>query len=945
MPQVKRDFEQVYAAEQDPWGIGDADSERYELYRRLILGRDGPRRSLLDVGCGFGAFLARFEGDFEQLVGVELSAIAVEKGRRRFPAIDFVQGSATALNALPAIQRRFDAVVLSDVLYYLDEPARTRALRWISAHLSDGGFALVAGYCPGGDYLTLSEMRAVVERDLVVDCERSLESRHAVMLCERKRRRVALTVDYETWQPIPEGRTIDWERDIFAPTRRLLDACDRERAKVTLMAEMGEYAWLRKNDPPVAARMEAQWRNAVLRGHDVQLHLHPAWLPELGAHRTADGGWRWDWTHPTAADYPGDLGQLFGRLKGMLEETVQPIAPGYSVTCFRAGAYEAQPFSRIYDALAANGIGCDSSVYRGGRHPDRYYDYRFAYSRHQPWFAGRYDPQLKAPPAEREVVEIPVFTYGRSSLWTFDNEEGARFAGRLIEYAGECPERGGAVARRRRADRVLGSLGWAYWSAKRWRRVVNLALPRPVAHRLSPYQPERLVDHEYYVLVGHTKADLDIEAIAAGIRALREDGRFDLVTLGEMAVAARAELASSGTRDHAAEAKRQVAREYDAVLGSERNEAPSFQLQDMIPLDRRRVLDLGCGAGAWTDRIARLHPWMEAVGIDVGADFIERARCRYGSARVSFRVEDFAELSFDGGSFDCIYADNTLEHAFDVDRTLAEVHRVLSDAGVLVAAIPSDARNPERTTDNHTWKTAPHDVRARLQAAGFHDISIREVDTFRSLGQPPYPPANDRMMYVRARKHPVRPWERVDALVRWAYESLDPSRPQISDDPAAIVADGSAWCWGYVLVLGDTLRREGCGVRWVTMAAERHPHGRGPTAEDTHEVLEVTVRDGSRGVVDPMAGVRFSHSLDELLARPALADIDRSRDGRYRQREYDLYATSFWYERVVRVAVRSRPSDPLAWTSAADVGRLSPSRALARRARAAAGRLRRSLRS
>ena len=71
---VKRDFGQIYAAEDDPWAIGEADSERYELYRRIVLEQSERRGTILDIGCGFGAFLARFEEDFEELIGVEVSA-------------------------------------------------------------------------------------------------------------------------------------------------------------------------------------------------------------------------------------------------------------------------------------------------------------------------------------------------------------------------------------------------------------------------------------------------------------------------------------------------------------------------------------------------------------------------------------------------------------------------------------------------------------------------------------------------------------------------------------------------------------------------------------------------------------------------------------------------------------------------------------------------------
>src|SRR5439155_1144847 len=76
------------------------------------------------------------------------------------------------------------------------------------------------------------------------------------------------------------------------------------------------------------------------------------------------------------------------------------------------------------------------------------------------------------------------------------------------------------------------------------------------------------------------------------------------------------------------------------------NEAQSHLLQSMIPLDRDRVLDLGCGAGYWTARIADHYPWMRVVGFDAGRDFIGRAIELYSNARISFERGDFLALPF-----------------------------------------------------------------------------------------------------------------------------------------------------------------------------------------------------------------------------------------------------------------------------------------------------------
>jgi hypothetical protein len=180
-------------------------------------------------------------------------------------------------------------------------------------------------------------------------------------------------------------------------------------------------------------------------------------------------------------------------------------------------------------------------------------------------------------------------------------------------------------------------------------------------------------------------------------------------------------------------------------------------------------------------------------------------------------------------------------------------------------------------------------VRERLRHAGFCDVSIEDADTYR-LGAAPYPPASDRVLYVRAwrRRASLAPVDRIDALRRWAHERHEPSRARTP-------------------VLGEALVREGLEPRLVTMVAHGHPHGSGPCLRRTHEVIELTLPDHSVHVLDATAGVRFPHTLQALIDAATLADgVERERHPEYMACGYDLYSTSFWYRRVVAVAVRDR---------------------------------------
>jgi hypothetical protein len=118
--------------------------------------------------------------------------------------------------------------------------------------------------------------------------------------------------------------------------------------------------------------MESQMIEAVERGHDVQLHLHPQWI---GAHYDRQG-WQLNGSSWRLADLPRGLGDptdiysISGALshgKRTLERMLRPSRPDYQCTCFRAGGFYAQPSGAIVRAMKGAGILLDSSVVKGYR--------------------------------------------------------------------------------------------------------------------------------------------------------------------------------------------------------------------------------------------------------------------------------------------------------------------------------------------------------------------------------------------------------------------------------------------------------------------------------------------------------------------------------------------------------------------------------------------------
>lgn len=849
--------DRFYRAFADPWSIGSASSPRYDHYRNLILEHVAARGCVLDIGCGYGSFLARLSSDFDELSGLDASKIAIDGASLRHPHVRFVHGSAEDPPAELG-ERRYDLIILSDVLYYLPDRKRRAAISWIADHLADEGIAFIAAWTPGGRYLTHDELARLVDRELVIRHYELLESGHCVLVAEPRTAVVALTVDYETWQPIPEGRKIDWNRDVLQPTEALLKVASSAGVPITLMAEMGEYLWLCEHDRVVAEGMREQWRAAIRAGHDVQLHLHPNWLPELGA-RHENGEWSWDWSVATAAGYPGDLAGLISRCRHELEDAIRPVDRDYRVTAFRAGTYEAQPFARLHDALLANGITSDTSVLPGGHRTDRRYDYRRAAARFDTWNANRFDPQLRGPISENGLVELPVCTIEPGKRWTFDRGEGARFVERLRRVRAESAASIKGSSEQYRLRRVLGTTG----------RDRRLPLATALARRFAVAQHRPRGD-DVFVLVGHTKADLDLEAIERGFRELVADRGLKCVTLS---AAARSDHRSVTpvTADEAEAASR----------------AAASAVSRLIPLDRREVAVIG--AQDDVTFLARALPWAEVSAQRRGTEA------------------------------QAVVLAKGLEREADPTQALTSALGKLTADGVLLCHAWADGEGGWRAPSASPYAPTRFELTERMHAAGFEEVEVRELDAVRMLGLPLRPEASGRLLLARAWPVHRLPGQRLTSLVDHLYARIAPELGERVTDPLAILSSGRAWCAGYAAVLAEALSREGIAARRATLVAHGHPSGRGPLQRETHEVVEAW--DGERlSVLDPTTGVVFGHALAELLADPELAVPNRAPDARWRERHYELYATSFLYSRVVAVGIREDPMWPPRFVSPGRVG-------------------------
>jgi trans-aconitate methyltransferase len=151
--------------------------------------------------------------------------------------------------------------------------------------------------------------------------------------------------------------------------------------------------------------------------------------------------------------------------------------------------------------------------------------------------------------------------------------------------------------------------------------------------------------------------------------------------------------------------------------------AAVFEL--LNPQAGERILDLGCGEGALTEKIVAAGA--AVVGVDASAEMVAGAQARGLDARLG----NAEHLAFDG-EFDAVFSNAVLHWVRDHDAMLAGVHRALKPGGRFVAefgghgniaaiqvAIRSVLAHRGWETNIHRYYATPAEYSVRLETHGF----------------------------------------------------------------------------------------------------------------------------------------------------------------------------------------------------------------------------------
>jgi ubiquinone/menaquinone biosynthesis C-methylase UbiE len=154
----------------------------------------------------------------------------------------------------------------------------------------------------------------------------------------------------------------------------------------------------------------------------------------------------------------------------------------------------------------------------------------------------------------------------------------------------------------------------------------------------------------------------------------------------------------------------------------------------------RRLVDIGCGTGAFVRELARRG--ISTIGVDSSPAVLDEASARpsAGNPAPEFRLGSVSSLPVDDGEADFVTLIEAVEH-FD-DRTLAgaltEARRILNETGVLMITTPnaedlvaSTVQCPDCGAEfhvmQHVRRWTPHGLEDLLLTSGFGNVRVRPV--------------------------------------------------------------------------------------------------------------------------------------------------------------------------------------------------------------------------
>jgi malonyl-CoA O-methyltransferase len=110
-----------------------------------------------------------------------------------------------------------------------------------------------------------------------------------------------------------------------------------------------------------------------------------------------------------------------------------------------------------------------------------------------------------------------------------------------------------------------------------------------------------------------------------------------------------------------------------------------FERLDLLKINPKFVLDLGCGTGLFTKLLKKKYPKAHVIGLDLAIEMLSESKKKLGwITKWSLVNGDMTSLPFASGLFDLVFANQVIHWSESLPDVLRELSRVMNTNGCLM---------------------------------------------------------------------------------------------------------------------------------------------------------------------------------------------------------------------------------------------------------------------
>jgi malonyl-CoA O-methyltransferase len=147
----------------------------------------------------------------------------------------------------------------------------------------------------------------------------------------------------------------------------------------------------------------------------------------------------------------------------------------------------------------------------------------------------------------------------------------------------------------------------------------------------------------------------------------------------------------------------------------------------LLPTEQElnNILDLGCGTGFVTYKLAEKFPAAKIYGVDFASEMIAHAKDNCRADNLEFLCADVESMPFASNFAELAFSNCTLQWASDLELMLHEINRVLAKNGKLFFAtlIQGTLQELQDVCALNSFKTVA-EIKQALEKTGFTNINL-----------------------------------------------------------------------------------------------------------------------------------------------------------------------------------------------------------------------------